>query len=289
MSMEIILERFRAQAPKTAQLERHVLREILQEIALAALARAGFFKQGAFHGGTCLRILHGVRRFSEDLDFVLKEPAPDFDWSRYEKVLVDEFRLYGIELEISERAAKTAIHALWLKDTSLGRILKLAHPLRSGQKIAVKLEVDCNPPLGSTFETGYITFPVPFSLLAQDLESGFASKLHALMCRDYVKGRDWYDLIWYVRRRVCPRLELLENAIDQQGPWAGKKLKVDIAWLTAELENTVESVDFQQARRDVERFLDETELRGLEVWGRDFFRSQVVALSEIASEAGTSL
>jgi predicted nucleotidyltransferase component of viral defense system len=282
MSVEIILERFRAGAPKTAQQEQHLLREILQEIALSALARAGFFKQGAFHGGTCLRILHGVRRFSEDLDFVLKEAHADFDWSRYERVLVDEFGLYGVELEIRDRASQTAIQALWLKDQSLGKILDLKHPLRSGQKITVKLEVDCNPPAGSIFETGYVNFPVPFSLLAQDLESGFASKLHALLCRDYVKGRDWYDLTWYVGRRIRPRLKLLENAIDQQGPWAGQKQKVDSTWLIAELGNKTAAVDFRQAQKDVERFLDEPELRGLEVWGQNFFRMQVKKLEEFS-------
>lgn len=282
MSVEIILERFRTEAPKTAQQEQHLLREILQEIALSALARAGFFKQGAFHGGTCLRILHGARRFSEDLDFILKEVRADFDWSRYERVLVDEFGLYGVELEIRDRATQTAIQARWLKDRSLGKILDLKHPLRSGQKITVKLEVDCNPPAGSTFETGYVNFPVPFSLLAQDLESGFACKLHALLCRDYVKGRDWYDLTWYVGRRIRPRLELLENAIDQQGPWVGQKQKVDIPWLIAELGNKTDTVDFRQAQKDVERFLDEPELRGLEVWGRDFFRMQVKKLEEFS-------
>lgn len=280
MSVELILERFRTEAPKTAQQEQNLLREILQEIALSALARAGFFRQGAFHGGTCLRILHGVRRFSEDLDFILKEVRADFEWSRYERVLVDEFGLYGVELEVQDRASQAAIQALWLKDQSLGKILDLKHPLRSDQKITVKLEVDCNPPAGSTFETGYVNFPVPFSLLAQDLESGFASKLHALLCRDYVKGRDWYDLTWYVGRRIHPRLNLLENAIDQHGPWAAQKQKLDIAWLLAELGNKIDTVDFRRARKDVERFLDEPELRGLEVWGRDFFRTQIKKLEK---------
>jgi len=286
MSVEIILERFRTEAPKTAQQEQNLLREILQEIALSALARAGFFKRGAFCGGTCLRILHGVRRFSEDLDFILKDVRADFEWSRFEGVLVDEFGLYGIELEILDRTSQAAIQALWLKDQSLGKILDLKHPLRPGQKIAVKLEVDCNPPAGSTFETGYVNFPVPFSLLAQDLESGFASKLHALLCRDYVKGRDWYDLTWYLERRIRPRLILLENAIDQQGPWATQRKKVDFAWLLAELRNKTDAVDFQQARKDVERFLDEPELRGLQVWSRDFFRAQIKKIEEFLGVDG---
>jgi predicted nucleotidyltransferase component of viral defense system len=284
MSVEIILQRFEAEAPATAQQEQHLLREILQEIALSALSRAGFFKRGAFHGGTCLRILHGARRFSEDLDFILKQPQGDFDWNPFEKVLVDEFALYGVELEIRDRSSQAAVRALWLKDQSLGRILDLQHPVRKGQKIAVKLEVDCNPPTGSTFETGYLTFPVPFSLLAQDLPSGFANKLHALLCRDYVKGRDWYDLTWYLGRRVQPRLELLENAIAQQGPWAGQNQAVNIAWLVTELANKVNTIDFDLARRDVERFLQEPEVRGLDVWGKDFFDSQVTQLERIASQ-----
>lgn len=281
MSVEIIMERFKSEAPETAQREHNLLREILQEIALSALARAGFFKQGAFQGGTCLRILHGVRRFSEDLDFILKQARTDFEWRRFEGGLIDEFGLYGAELEILDRASQATVQALWLKEQSLGKILDLKHPLRPGRKITIKLEVDCNPPAGSRFETGYVNFPVPFSLLAQDLESGFASKLHALLCRDYVKGRDWYDLTWYVGRRIRPRLELLGNAIDQQGPWSGQSIKMDNAWLIEELGNKIDAVDFRQARKDVERFLDEPELRGLKVWGRDFFRMQLEKLEVI--------
>jgi len=281
MTEQIIKQRFEAQAPATAQQEQHLLREILQEIALSALARSGFFRLGAFHGGTALRILHGARRFSEDLDFALKESRPDFDWNRYEKPMIDEFGLYGVRLEIKSRDTKTANRVLWLKDQSLGSMLDLTYPLRSGQKMSVKLEVDCNPPRGSTYETGYVDFPVPFSLLAQDLESGFAGKLHALLCRSYVKGRDWYDLTWYVGRRIRPNLRLLENAVDQQGPWAGQEPKVDSPWLIGELGKKVGAVDFDLARKDVERFLDEPELRGLQVWGRDFFATQVEKLKEL--------
>lgn len=287
MSVEIILQRFEAEAPANAQHEQHLMREILQEIALLALSRAGFFKRGAFHGGTCLRILHGARRFSEELDFILKAPQGDFDWKPFEKVLVDEFALYGVDLEIRDRSSQAAVRALWLKDQSLGRILDLQHPVRPGQKIAVKLEVDCNPPAGSTFETLYLSFPVPFSLLAQDLPSGFANKLHTLLCREYVKGRDWYDLTWYLARRVQPRLELLENAIAQQGPWAGRGQHVDTAWLVTELANKVGTVDFDLARRDVERFLQEPEARGLQVWSKEFFQSQIGQLDRITRPTST--
>lgn len=255
------------------------MREILQEVALSGLARAGFFKHGAFHGGSCLRIVHGLRRFSEDLDFVLKDPTPDFSWSRYAKALTEELRLYGVDLEIRDRGSSRAVKALFLKDRSLGKLLDLQHPLHPGKKLVVKLEVDTNPPAGSAFETRYVDFPVPFALLAQDLPSNFAGKLHALLCRGHVKGRDWFDLTWYLRGGVHPHLPLLESALDQQGPWQGQKPRIDTRWLVRELERKIATIDFDLARSDVERFLQAPERRGLQVWGNPFFLSQVQKLA----------
>jgi predicted nucleotidyltransferase component of viral defense system len=131
MTVEIINQRFQTKNVHTAQEEQHVLREILQEVALYALSRADFFKQGVFHGGTALRILYGLRRFSEDLDFVLKIPDPAFSWTRYENALRDEFAVFGIDLEVLDRSATRPVQALWLKDQSLGKILQLKIHLTS--------------------------------------------------------------------------------------------------------------------------------------------------------------
>jgi len=285
MSVEIIRQRIDALGSVSAQEQHHRVREILQEIALSGLARADFFRQAAFHGGTCLRVLHHMRRFSEDLDFILKSPDPDFRWSPYEDGLAAEFRVFGIDLEIRQRPAPGAIASVWLKDQSLGRLLNLQHPLRSGQKIIVKLEVDTRPPLGSSFQIAYLDFPVPFSVLALDLRSGFANKIHALLCRKYVKGRDWFDFTWYLAQQIHPTLALLENAIAQQGPWAGQRIPFDDDWLLEKMQERIESIDWQEARRDVERFLGEPELSGLTVWGVEFFMAQHAKLAGLLAGA----
>jgi len=280
MSLDIIQERLTRERPATAAKEHYLLREILQEIALSGLARGGFFEQAAFHGGSSLRILHGLRRFSEDLDFILKRPNAAFAWSRFAEALQDELSLFGVTLEVKDRSEVKTVKALFLKDQSLGKVLRLRYPLRPEQKLTIKLEIDTRPPAGSGFETRYVNFPVPFSLLAQDLASGFAMKLHALLCRPYVKGRDWFDLLWYVQRRVLPNTLVLDHALAQQGPWQGAAPGVDGDWLERELLRKIVALDWAAVRRDVERFLDEPERRGLAAWGVQFFSSQVEVLTQ---------
>jgi len=279
LSIDILKQRFERDRPATAEAERHVMREILQELALSGLARAGLFKKAAFHGGTCLRILQGLQRFSEDLDFVLKRPDQDFAWRSSSDVLQEEFRIYGLDLEIRDRAEARSVRTMHLKDASLAQMLSLRQPLQPGQKLTVKLEIDCNPPTGSGFAISYVNFPVPFSLLAQDLQSSFGSKLPALLCRTDTKGRDWFDFIWYVDRGVEPTLPLLQNAIEQQGPWQQRRLRIDGEWLAEELLRKIESIDWAEARADVERFVGRDQKRGLEVWGREFFRRQVESMA----------
>ena len=279
MSHDIIRDRLAHQDVSTAAREQHVLREVLQEVALSGLSRAGFFKDGAFHGGSSLRILHGLRRFSEDLDFILRTPNAAFAWTRFARALTEEFAIYEVTLEIQDRDDAGPVKALFLKDQSLGKLLSLRHPMRPGQKLTIKLEIDTNPPEGSSFATHYVNFPVPFSLLAQDLSSGFALKLHAMLCRAYVKGRDWFDFLWYVHRQTAPHWPLLANALAQQGPWQGSVPPVDAEWLVRELTNKIASIDWILARRDVERFLEPIEQRGLSVWGAEFFLSQVAELN----------
>ncbi len=278
MSLDIIQERLEREQPTTAAREQHVLREILQEIALSGLAHAGFFKQGAFHGGSSLRILHGLRRFSEDLDFILRQPNAGFAWARFADGLAAELALYGVDLEISDRSDERAVKCAFLKDESLGKLLRLRYPLRPGQKLTIKLEIDTNPPEGSVFEIRYVDFPVPFSVLAQDLSSGFALKLHAQLCRKYVKGRDWFDFLWYLQRQCVPRWDLLSNALAQTGPWQGHVRTIDAAWLVRELRTKVAAIDWTAAKQDVERFLGEPERRGLDVWDEAFFLAKAQAL-----------
>ena len=163
MMKDTLSDRLKEYAPANAIEQENALAEVMQHYVLASLARARFFGRAIFHGGTCLRILYGLHRFSEDLDFVLKEADPAFDW----KSCVDRIRhdcaAEGIQLEVQGRDKKeTAVRKVFLKTDSIGQILNLELPYarNATRKIRIKLEIDTNPPAGATFETRFITFPM---------------------------------------------------------------------------------------------------------------------------------
>ncbi len=261
--------------------EEQALKEILQEIALYALWRAGFFEVAAFQGGTSLRILHKLPRFSEDLDFILKEPDPDFEWSSYLKPLLEGLAEFGLKSEVLDKGRMDQnIRKAVLKDNSVANQLKLAfYRGPAGQKINIKLEIDINPPQGSGYEYTYLDFPLDFEVCHQDLSSNFALKIHALVCRPYLKGRDWYDFGWYVTQKVQPNLAHLQAALFQFGPWAGQSLTIDNAWLHKAMMEKVAAVNWREAAADVERFLNATERQSLQLWSERFFRAKVENLA----------
>lgn len=276
MSVEIIQQRLLDYHCQTLLEQENALKEIAQEIALMSLSRAEFFKVAAFQGGTCLRILYGLERFSEDLDFVLEKPNQHFDWEAYIKDMRDEFNAYGYSLEvINKKRLEKSIKTAFLKTDSKGGFLVLKDTRSNKPKIQIKLEIDTNPPEGSTFELKYLDFPLAFAVQAQDLSSLFASKCHALLCREYIKGRDWYDFAWYVSRKIQINFNLLEHAIKQAGPWQGKKIIVTPQWFFKALKNKIEKVDWMRAKTDIERFLRPREAAALNVWSAKFFLSRV--------------
>lgn len=278
MSLSIIQDRLNDYASKTKQEELNALKEIYQEIALVGLARADFFKLAAFQGGTALRIIHHLKRFSEDLDFVLLTPASSFQWNNYLKAIEFEFKSFGVHLELKERAqAHGAIKTAFLKEDSFVRILELSYDRLPSdeQKIVIKLEIDTLPPEGSTYETAFLTYPYPFSILIQDLPSLFASKCHALLCRKYEKGRDWFDFLWYTSKATPMNFQLLKNALAQSGPYKNLSLPHNKEWLHQELEKKISSMDWNIAKKDVENFLRPEERHFVENWNQQLFLTQV--------------
>ena len=170
----------------------------------------------------------------------------------------------------------------FLKSDSLGTILtvELPFPCYNPQKKRIKLEVDTNPPAGSEFETSYTTFPNVSAISSQTLSSGFATKAHALLCRRYIKGRDWYDYLWYVRRKIEPNFLLLNNALFQQGPWAGREIDVNVPWFIRALREVIQRIDWNTARPDVQRFLPTSEQAGLREWTMELFLYQTERLEQ---------
>jgi predicted nucleotidyltransferase component of viral defense system len=274
MLANVLSAKIREYAPTNALEQDNVLQELMQHYILASLSRAGLFSEAVFHGGTCLRIVNNINRFSEDLDFLLKQPDPDFRWQGYLDAVQKDLLQEGISFELQDKSlAGTAVQKAFLKTDSIGKILTLELPFErhNPRKLRIKLEIDTNPPPGSDFTTSYITFPVTTALTTQTLESSFALKLHALLCRSYVKGRDWFDFIWYVSRKTQPTLSLLREALKQQGPWAGQELTINADWVHENLGQTIRRIDWTLAKQDVQRFLPQREQEGLQAWSSDFF------------------
>lgn len=263
--------------------EEQALKEILQEVALYSLWRADFFEIAAFQGGTSLRILHKLPRFSEDLDFILKQPDPDFAWEPFLGKLLQGLEEFGLRSEVlDKRQMDTPVRTALLKDDSVAQQLNLSfYQGQRNRKLKIKLEIDTHPPAGSGFEYSYLDFPLDFEVCHQDLSSNFALKLHALLCRPYLKGRDWYDFNWYVKQGIAPNLPLLEAVLDQFGPWEGKRLTVDMDWLTSALSDRIARIDWNEARQDVERFLGPAEKESLKLWTERFFAEKVDRLKAL--------
>lgn len=283
MNIKIIQQRLLSYKCKTDLEEQLAIREITQEVILAALGRGDFFKHALFQGGTCLRIFYGLNRFSEDMDFILRQPSTDFQLKNHLQKLTDELSAYGYNIEITNRnKADSAIKSAFLKDNSLGKVIELRHRNQIGQtaKIRIKLEVDTNPPAGSGHELKYLDFPFISSVTIQDKPSLLAGKLHAILCRKYVKGRDWYDFIWYTSQNIGINFEFLSSAINQQGPWQNQNIKIDRKWIFTELKNKITSLDWDLAKEDVRRFIRAEEQPSLDLWCKELFLWQLKKIAK---------
>jgi hypothetical protein len=274
MLKEVLADRVRQYQPGNALEQEHVLQEMMQQHILLSLSRSGFFKRALFHGGTCLRIFYRLARFSEDLDFMLRRPDWSFAWAPYVERIEQDFDAEGVRFEAVDRAvAGNPVKKVFLKTDSIGTLILLDLPYARNKKtkLRIKLEIDTNPPSGSAFETHFLAFPGPAAVTTQDLPSSFGTKAHALLCRGYAKGRDWYDFLWYVDRKISPNFPLLSNALAQVGPWAGRPPRVTPSWFVEHIRERIRDLDWKAVRDDVSRFLPQRDQEGLKVWNAAFF------------------
>lgn len=257
----------------------HALREILQEIALLGLWRSKFFEKAAFYGGTALRILYGLDRFSEDLDFSLMEPMADFELDRYSKALVKELAAFGFEVKVEgkRKSVETAVQSAFLKANTASQLLvihtgeEITRQIPPGQIVRIKLEIDTDPPGRFTTENKYLLQPIPFSVRTYVLPDLFAGKMHALLCRRWknrVKGRDWYDLVWYCTYHPDMHLAHLEERMRQSGHWE-KEAPLDTKTFINLLLNAIGNLDIEQAKEEVLPFVREP--RVIDIWSQEFF------------------
>lgn len=257
----------------------NAIREILQQLALLGLWRSKFFEHAAFYGGTALRILHGLDRYSEDLDFSLLKPDPNFSLGDYGAALKRELASFGFEVEFETREKKTttAIESAFLKTNTLNQLIvvkagtQVLGAQHAREVLKIKLEVDTDPPGGFRTVSRPVLVPIPFAVNAYALPDLFAGKMHALLCRKWkgrVKGRDWYDLVWYAGRHPQLHLAHLEQRMRQSGDWTEKNPLTSTA-LNGLLNETIGNLDVKQARDEVARFVRDK--AALQLWSKDFF------------------
>lgn len=254
------------------------LREIMQEIALAGLQRSKFFDVAAFYGGTALRIFHGLDRFSEDLDFSLLEVNPEFSLQSYLNGMTREFMALGIEVSVEkkEKTKQNNVDSAFLKpDTAWQEIiLKGIIPQEKLTKITpsikIKLEVDKKPPPGFQTEENLLIKPFSFYTKCYQLPDLFAGKMHALLFRKWgnrVKGRDWYDMEWYIKKNIPLHLEHLAARTKDSGNWkADTMTKEDFFNLLSEKIN---SVSIDRVKEDVLPFIKD--YTKLDIWSAKYF------------------
>lgn len=269
--------------------QKNAMKEIIQEIVLCGLSRAGFFEQAAFYGGTALRIFYGLDRFSEDLDFSLRETNLDFDLSSYFPVLEKEVRSFGLNVTITEKqkTKESNIRSAFLKGNTKEHLLlfytdaDLSHGVPRDVVVKIKFEVDVNPPSRATYETKYRLLPAPYAVRLYDMPSLFAGKIHAVLCRAWqnrVKGRDLYDYVFYLSRGASVNREHLRERLLQNG-YIQETSQCTLPEIKKMLCDRFDSIDYAQAKQDVIPFIHDP--GSLNLWSADFFKQITETLTVI--------
>lgn len=276
-ALESMLAKYSANSPEE---KKNAIKEIVQEIVLCGLSRAGFFEAAAFYGGTALRIFYGLDRFSEDLDFSLTKPDASFTLDRYFPVLEKELLAYGLGLAVSikEKTKDSAIQSAFVKGNTRQLVLSLfadgafARSITGTEAIKVKFEVDTNPPGFASFEHKYQLLPSPYEVMMYDMPSLFAGKIHAVLCRSWknrVKGRDLYDYVFYLSKSTPVNLDHLRARLIDSGA-ISSDAPFDKAILKNMLSERFGTIDYRSAKDDVSAFIRDKS--SLTVWSADFFR-----------------
>lgn len=274
--------------PENIYEQKNAMREVMQEIVLCGLSRAGFFKKAAFYGGTALRIFYGLDRFSEDLDFSLETSDFDFDLDSYFPVLEKEVRSFGLNVTIQEKQKKgnSNIRSAFLKGNTKEHLLlfyrdeKLTDNVPTNEVIKIKFEIDIDPPAFASFEHKYRLLPAPYEVNMYDMPSLFAGKIHAVLCRAWqsrIKGRDLYDYVFYLSRGAAVNLPHLRARLIDSG-YIAESDKCQLNDVKEMLCNRFDSIDYGQAKLDALPFVRDA--ANLDVWNADFFKQITTGLME---------
>lgn len=261
---------------KSHSIQEHdqALREILQEITLVGLWRGKFFEHAAFYGGTALRIFYGLDRFSEDLDFTLLTPNPQWSWRPFGEVIKNELASFGFDVTFEEKDKKsqTAIKSAFLKTPTVQELIKIGvhsdlfKGVHRDTLIRVKVEIDTNPALEYPYEQKFLSQPIAVSIRCVEEESLFAGKMHAALYRAWkgrVKGRDWYDIVWFIRRKIPLNLSLFSKL-------AGEKEVLSRDAFLDMAKARIAQLNVNAAIEDVVNFVRDQEAIQ-RTWSQEFF------------------
>lgn len=275
------LEEYNATSHKERE---QAIREIMQEIALAGLQRGGFFEKAAFYGGTALRIFYGLERFSEDLDFSLLKPDTKFELQPYLESILQEFNALGIQVKLQEKVKtkQSNIDSAFLSSDTIWKELEIEGILSQlgvsiQPSIKIKIEIDTLPPLGFETEEKLLLKPFSFYVKCFKLEYLFAGKMHALLFRKWknrVKGRDWYDMEWYIKKGVSLDLNHLMIRAQESGDWVEENFTKE--QLIKLLQNKIEAVSLANIRLDISRFIKDEKALG--IWSSKYFNDLILKI-----------
>ncbi len=276
-AIEEMLKRYKCETRPQFEL---ALKEILQELALVGLWRAKFFEHAAFYGGTSLRILYGLDRFSEDLDFTLLAPDNNFSLDYYNSFIRTELESYGfdVQVETSSKVWQTPIQSAFIKTNTLGELLKIGIPknftkgFHPQTQLKIKFEIDTEPAPAYRTEARFLKTPINIAIRTVILEDIFAGKVHALLFREWkgrVKGRDWYDWLWLVRKGAKLPLERLAIHMHTSGFLKPSQslTREDFEKL---MEDKISALDLNSALADIKSFIADTSV--LADWSKEMFR-----------------
>jgi len=276
-----MLERYEC---RSFQEHEQALREILQEIALVGLWRGKFFEHAAFYGGTALRILYNLDRFSEDLDFTLLTPNPKWSWHPFGEVIRSELASFGFDVSFVEKEKKsqTAVKSAFLKTPTVQELLKigvqpgLLKGVHAETMIRIKVEIDTEPIPGFAYEQKFLSQPIPVSIKCVNEESLFAGKMHAALFRAWkgrVKGRDWYDVVWFIRKKTPLNLAIFSKL-------NGREEVLNRAAFLAMARERINQLDVASAIEDIVHFVRDQEAIK-RTWSKDFFLHWIDAVQTL--------
>ena len=276
---EIMLNKYQ---PKDNSERENAIKEIVQEIVLSGLSRGGFFDKAVFYGGTCLRIFHGLNRFSEDLDFALLNKDEDFKIEDYFPAIKKELISYGLDMDVVKKEKSKGdndIQSAFVKGNTQILLMTFfpnnneVDNVIKDQTIKIKFEIDTDNPKGGVVETKYRLLPAPYEIKVFDEPTLFAGKIHAILCREYknrIKGRDYYDYLFYCAKGTKINLEYLENKLKNSNK-ISNDTKLDLPLLKKMLQERFMGVDYNLARKDVSSFI--TDQESLSLWSKELFLS----------------